>query len=109
MIKSPLKGSSLKLNVYVAPIGGIHLAESCTLDTKLYKIVTELPAVGEEHKIYLIESSVQGEQNIYTEYGYINGAWEELGQYRAKIDLEPYALKTEMSTKTSQLVNDSNL
>lgn len=34
MIKSPLKGSGLKLNVYVAPI-------------------------GEEHKIYLIESSVQ--------------------------------------------------
>lgn len=81
---------------------------SCTLDTKLYKIVTELPAVGEEHKIYLIESSVQGEQNIYTEYGYINGAWEELGQYRAKIDLEPYALKTEIPTKTSELVNDSN-
>lgn len=27
MIKSPLKGSGLKLNVYVAPIGGIHLAE----------------------------------------------------------------------------------
>lgn len=42
MIKSPLKGSGLKLNVYVAQIGGIHLAESCTLDTKLYKIVTEL-------------------------------------------------------------------
>lgn len=81
---------------------------SCTLDTKLYKIVTELPAVGEEHKIYLIESSVQGEQNIYTEYGYINGKWEELGQYRAKIDLEPYAKKTDIPTKTSELVNDSN-
>lgn len=30
MIKSPLKGSGLKLNVYVAPIGGIHLAECVT-------------------------------------------------------------------------------
>lgn len=76
--------------------GGIDIKDnviSCTLDTTLYKVVTELPDVGEEHKIYLMESADVGEQNIYTEYGYINGEWEKLGEYRATIDLSDYLTK----------------
>ena len=81
---------------------------SCIHDKTLYKVVTALPAVGEEHKIYLVVSTEQEENNIYNEWAYINGAWEKLGTYKAKIDLEPYALKTEIPTRTSQLENDSN-
>lgn len=81
---------------------------SCTLDTSLYKVVLDLPTVGEENKLYLIESDEKGTQNIYTEYAYINGAWEILGEYRASINLEPYALKSSLPTKVSQLQNDAN-
>lgn len=81
---------------------------SCIHDKTLYKVVSELPQVGEEHKIYLVVSTEQEEQNIYNEYAYVNGAWEMLGTYKAKIDLEPYALKTDIPTKVSQLENDSN-
>ena len=44
--------------------------------------------------------------NIYTEYIYVNGAWEILGTQ--SVDLSGYALKTELPTKTSDLQNDSN-
>lgn len=80
----------------------------CTLDTSLYVVVTELPAVGVENKIYLIESNERGIQNIYTEYAYINGSWEQLGQYRAEINLAPYALKTDIPTNVSELSNDAD-
>lgn len=81
---------------------------SCTLDTTLYKVVVDLPSKGEANKIYLVESNAVGEQNIYIEYAYINGTWEILGEYRASVNLEPYALKTEIPKKLSQLENDAN-
>lgn len=71
---------------------------SCTHDKTLYKIVTELPATGEEHKIYLIVSEEPEEYNVYDEWAYINGAWEQLGKYKATVDLEPYAKKTDIPT-----------
>ena len=80
----------------------------CTLDTSLYVVVTELPTIGVANKIYLIESNERGIQNIYTEYAYINGSWEQLGQYRAEINLAPYALKDEIPTKVSDLDNDAD-
>lgn len=55
-----------------------------------------MPEVGEEHKIYLIVSTEQEENNIYNEWAYINNAWEMLGTYKATINLEPYVLKSEM-------------
>ena len=79
---------------------------SCVHDKTLYKVVTELPEVGEEHKIYLIVSTEQEENNLYNEWAYINGAWEMLGTYKATIDLEPYALKEDVPTKVSELEND---
>lgn len=80
----------------LTPGDGISIEKnviSCTLDTSLYKVVVSLPESGEENKIYLVESNEQGEQNIYTEYGYINGKWETLGQYRAEVNLAPYLTK----------------
>ena len=64
---------------------------SCTLDTSLYSIVTELPETGLPNKIYLLPSTETEEGNIYTEYGYVDNKWEELGKYKADVDLEPYS------------------
>lgn len=63
---------------------------SCTLDTSLYSIVTELPETGLPNKIYLLPSTKTEEGNIYTEYGYVDNKWEELGKYKADVNLEPY-------------------
>ena len=64
---------------------------SCTLDTSLYSIVTELPETGLPNKIYLLPSTKTEEGNIYTEYGYVDNKWEEIGKYKADIDLSPYS------------------
>ena len=63
---------------------------SCTLDTSLYSIVTELPETGLPNKIYLLPSTKTEEGNIYTEYGYVDNKWEEIGKYKADVNLEPY-------------------
>lgn len=63
---------------------------SCTLDTSLYSIVTELPETGLPNKIYLLPSTKTEEGNSYTEYGYVDNKWEELGKYKADVNLEPY-------------------
>ena len=42
------------------------------------KVVSALPATGDESTIYLIKSGGD-EGNLYTEYLYVNGAWEILG------------------------------
>lgn len=63
---------------------------SCTLDTSLYSIVTELPETGLPNKIYLLPSTETEEGNSYTEYGYVDNKWEEIGKYKADVDLSPY-------------------
>jgi hypothetical protein len=57
---------------------------SVSLDLSVFKVVTalpEYPASGDENKIHLIPASRSSEQNIYTEYVYVNGVWEKLGEY----------------------------
>lgn len=74
---------------------------SCTLDTSLYSIVTELPETGLPNKIYLLPSTETEEGNIYTEYGYVDNKWEEIGKYKADIDLSNYVQKTDVVTETT--------
>ena len=56
--------------------------------------------------IYLVPSERSEENNIYTEYIYMDNKWEVIGN--TSIDLSQYALKTEIPTKLSQLTNDAN-
>lgn len=74
--------------------------------TKLKKeVVTSLPPTGKEDIIYLIKNK-SDENNVYTEYLWIGGKWEIIGD--TKIDLSGYATKEEIPTKVSQLENDKN-
>ena len=56
--------------------------------------------------IYLVPNEESEENNIYTEYLYMDGKWEIIGT--TSVDLSQYALKTEIPTKLSQLQNDAN-
>lgn len=68
-------------------------------------IVQTLPTQDiSTHTIYLVPKT--GETNdVYDEYVYINNAWEMVGN--TQIDLNDYALKSELPTKVSDLTDDS--
>ena len=62
-------------------------------------IVTELPATGQSNIIYFL-----GTQAPYTEYMWINGAWEIIGS--TSTDLSNYYTKAQVDSKISPLVTD---
>lgn len=64
-----------------------------TLDTTISKIVESLPAApatGDENKIHLVLSSTSESGNTYTEYIWVGGKWEKLGEFKSDVDLTPY-------------------
>lgn len=79
-----------------------------------YKIVDSLPATTEGKKgvIYLIAHSGSTNQNSYDEYIFLPAEGSTAARYEkigtTDIDLTPYAKKTEIPTKVSQLSNDSS-
>lgn len=77
-----------------------------------YKIVDSLPATAEGKKgvIYLVAHSGSTAQNIYDEYIFLPAEGSTAARYEkigtTDIDLTPYAKKTDIPTKVSQLGND---
>lgn len=64
-----------------------------TLDITISKIVESLPAApatGDENKIHLVLSSTSESGNTYTEYIWVEGKWEKLGEFKPDVDLTPY-------------------
>lgn len=86
--------------------GKIPVAQLGNLDTELFKVVTELPKTDIlTDKIYIVKDSTN-ENDLYQEYYYTNGAWEELGTHAVKVDLEPYAKTTEVDNKIREVQVD---
>lgn len=77
-----------------------------------YKIVDSLPATSEGKKgvIYLVAHSGSTNQNSYDEYIFLPADGSTAARYEkigtTDIDLTPYAKKTDIPTKVSQLGND---
>lgn len=65
------------------------------LKTGLVNIVVSLPTTGENGKLYLVKTGTE-DNNIYTEYVYVNNAWEKLGTQ--KLDLSGYLTKTDAAS-----------
>lgn len=68
------------------------------------EVVTSLPATGKEDIIYLLKNKNDA-NNAYTEYLWINGSWEIIGD--TKVDLTDYAKKSDLKTKLSEMTGDS--
>ena len=62
------------------------------LKTGLVNVVESLPTTGEKGILYLVKTGSESE-NLYTEYIYVNEAWEKLGTQ--KLDLSGYLTKTD--------------
>ena len=80
-----------------------------TLDTTVFKVVSVLPdspAQGDENKIHLVPAESTGANNIYTEYAWVNSAWEILGEYTSEVDLTPY-LKSSDAESTYLKITDA--
>nr|DAI06256.1 MAG TPA: WAHD domain protein [Crassvirales sp.] len=79
---------------------------SVNLDFTLYKVVSELPTENiEANKIYLKAGAVIGKENKYTEYIYVNGAWEILGEFTTSVDLTNYVTNDIFNTLSSTVDN----
>lgn len=80
-----------------------------TIDFSLFIIPANntLPPVGELNKIYLLRNGSPSGPNKYTEYMYVNGAWETLGEYRAEIPISDYLKKTDAESTYVKRSSDS--
>ena len=78
-----------------------------------YKIVDSLPSTSEGKKgvVYLVAHSGSTTNNVYDEYIFLPAEGSTAARYEkigtTDIDLTPYAKKTEIPTKVSQLTNDN--
>lgn len=74
-----------------------------TIDLSLYKVVTSLPTTGiDVTKIYLVRNAQSSGGNLYTEYIYTDNKWEELGAFKANVDLAPYLTKIDAENTYSK-------
>lgn len=81
------------------------------LDFTVAEFVTKLPdvATASKSKIYLVASSESGTQNTYAEYIKITvdgtDKFEKLGEYKAEMDLTPYAKAADLTAHTGNKKN----
>lgn len=84
-----------------------------TLDLSLYKVVETLPTTDiDSTKIYLVRNTEKvpdGKQNVYIEYMYVDGEWEEVGEYKTSIDLSSYAKTADVNAKLAEKVDNTAL
>lgn len=72
------------------------------------KVVNALPEEGLPNKIYLVPKIDTQTQDLFDEYVWVNNAWEWITTKQLEIDLNDYAAKSDIPTKTSELTNDSD-
>lgn len=74
---------------------------SCIVDTELFEVVDVLPTRDiNENKIYVVIDTSGSGLNTHTEYIYVNGQWEIVGQ-----DLSPYARVQDLNAETERAIN----
>jgi hypothetical protein len=60
-----------------------------------YIVVTELPEEDTESAIYLVPSATGTADNMYDEYIYTDGVWEQIGSTAVEVDLTDYVKNTD--------------
>lgn len=104
--KKIAKGALATINGQSLENGG-----NIELDFTVAEFVTKLPEVStaSKSKIYLVASSESGTQNTYAEYIKITVSgtdkWEKLGEYKAEMDLTPYAKAADLKAHTGNTSN----
>ena len=109
-------------NVSLVGSGNLTLGD-LGIDTTLCEVVTALPdaASAKGGRIYLVKSTASGTDNVFKEYVRLSKNedlpsgqaglvfyWEQLGEWKANVDLAPYVKKTELSKSAVGLGNVDN-
>lgn len=77
--------------------GSVPIEQLGNIDTTLFLIVRELPTTDiKTNKIYLVPNKDDQGNNIYVEYLYVDNVWENLGEFKAEVDLSEYVNKNEL-------------
>lgn len=85
----------------VATVADVNTAIG-SISSFSFEIVNSLPATGNSSKIYLVAKSSSGTNQVYTEYIYVNNAWEIIGDTQMTIDtLTNQEVATIWSTATA--------
>lgn len=80
-----------------------------TVGTISFMIVTELPTEDiAENAIYLLPSENAAEPNMFDEYIYTNGAWEQIGSAGVAVNLDEYVKKTDYASYSDSGVVKGN-
>lgn len=104
--KKIAKGALATINGQSLENGG-----NIELDFTVAEFVTKLPDVttASKSKIYLVASSESGTQNTYAEYIKVTvggtDKFEKLGEYKAEMDLTPYAKAADLTAHTGNKSN----
>lgn len=104
--KKIAKGALATINGQSLENGG-----NIELDFTVAEFVTKLPdvATASKSKIYLVASSESGTQNTYAEYIKVTvggtDKFEKLGEYKAEMDLTPYAKAADLTAHTGNTSN----
>lgn len=81
-----------------------------TIDLTLYKVVDALPTSNiNADKIYLVHNTQTSGSNVYTEYMYVNSAWEVVGEYKSDVDLTPYAKTKDVNAALAEKADASSV
>lgn len=93
------------------------------IDTTLCEVVATLPdaSTAKSGRIYLVKSTASGTDNVYKEYVRLSKNetlpsgqaglvfyWEQLGEWKANVDLSPYVKKTDLTKSAVGLGNVDN-
>ena len=79
------------------------------ISTTSMSVITSLPTENiSTSTIYLIkdETASTDSDNIYNEYIYINGVWENIGSTKTTVDLSNYYTKEETENKIVELISN---
>lgn len=104
--KKIAKGALATINGQSLENGG-----NIELDFTVAEFVPKLPdvATASKSKIYLVASSESGTQNTYAEYIKVTvdgtDKFEKLGEYKAEMDLAPYAKAADLTAHTGNTSN----
>ncbi|WP_308007888.1 hypothetical protein [uncultured Prevotella sp.] len=104
--KKIAKGALATINGQSLENGG-----NIELDFTVAEFVTKLPdvATASKSKIYLVASNESGTQNTYAEYIKVTvdgtDKFEKLGEYKAEMDLAPYAKAADLTAHTGNTSN----
>lgn len=77
------------------------------IQTVHMEVVQELPVTGQSNIIYLLPEADPNSNNVYTEYIWINNAWEIIGS--TQVDLTGYATETWVNTQIANFLTQTQI